>query len=81
LTPYHGTDGKALIATRQNRNKHQENDHDQDTAIGPGVHLQVRRLPLQSLRLQELRLLAERRAAPATVRPHLPPGVTGGVDG
>lgn len=41
------------FAPRQAR----ENDHDEDRDRQAGVHLQDRRLPLQSLHLQELRLL------------------------
>jgi hypothetical protein len=53
LTPYHGTEGKSRFATRQAKEK----DHDEDRKRQARLHLQDRRLPLQSLQLHELRLL------------------------
>jgi hypothetical protein len=50
--------------------KQEENDHDQSDRSQDRLRLQLqeRRLPLQSLHLQELRLLNP-EAAPATARP------------
>jgi hypothetical protein len=69
LTPYHGTEARDGFATRQAK----ENDHDQDRKRQAGLHLQDRRLPLQSLHLPQLQLLNEEgprreaRPCPTTV--------------
>jgi len=53
LTPYHGTEAKDGFATRQAKEK----DYEQDRRDQSRLHLQIRRLPLQSVHLPQLQLL------------------------
>ena len=60
LIPYHGTEVISPLRDANQRFVPKEKTHGKDNQEDcPGLHLQLheRRLPLQSLRLQKLRLL------------------------